>query len=366
MSLTILFLILLAGFSVNTKPKTLEQIFENHQTPAFALRKIENDQITFDHAAGKRALNFSTPVTSQDKWHLGSCTKPMTSYLIGILIDQGKLNFNTSLSQILSDPLSDEVKNLTIQELLTHRSGLKHVSELKDDQAWDKLFDQNTPTKILRLNLVRTILAEVTKFSANSQFEYSNSNYIILGHVIETLFRKSWEEVMTEKIFKPLGMSHCGFGPPASRDLAPPDQPWGHLIHKGKLTPIQPLTNEKMISDNPAAFGPAGTVHCSLDSWSLFLKEMLSAAKGKSQLLTKATALHFFQLYKDGTVYGGWGGYHKSWSPGLTHTMVGTNTMNYARFYVSPEKNLILMGVTNSGTDLSQKALDEQLKRLAE
>lgn len=70
-----------------------------------------------------------------------------------------------------------------------------------------------------------------------------------------------------------------------------------------------------------------------------------------------------FQPYKDHIAYGGWGAIERDWARGLTYTMVGSNTLNYALFVIAPNRNMVLMGATNSGADESLKTLSEQIKK---
>jgi CubicO group peptidase (beta-lactamase class C family) len=358
--------LIIAGCSTPFKQTPQKFNFNEKITPGYAIRKIKSNQIIFNVASGRRASQFPDKITLQDKWHIGSCTKSMTSYLIAILVDEKKLKLETQIGEILKSPMNQNVKKLTVLDLLTHRSGLKEVNEVKKISAWTQAFTSDS-TKTARDNLVNAILNEKPKFPKDQKFEYSNSNYLALGALIEKIENKSWEHNLKERVFDKLGMTECGFGPSATRDVSPPDQPWGHRYENEKLIAVQPSKNEKEpgYSDNPSALGPAGTVHCSFDSWSLFLKEMLAASKGQSKILTSETAKLFFTPYKDHVAYGGWGAIEKPWAEGIAFTMIGSNTLNYAIFIIAPKKDMILMGATNSGADDSLKELSEQMKKLA-
>ncbi len=341
-----------------------EHLLDKKFTAGYAIRRIENGKITFDNFGGQRAIEHSQLTSENDLWHLGSCTKSMTAYLIGILIDEGRLNLSDTIGSKLGKSIKNELSKVKIIELLTHRSGITEVTNLKDSKVWPELFDKNQPTNRHRNNLASAILNEDLKFIPDSKFEYSNSNYVILGEIIEQMYKKSWEEVIQEKLFKPLEMNDCGFGPAAALDLIPPNQPWGHQFINGKLISIQPKLIETAPSDNPLALGPAGSAHCGINSWSKFLIEMLHASNGKSKILKPNTALKLFSKYKDDMTVAGWGSYYKDWAGGNIFTMVGSNTMNYAMYIIAPEKKLVLLGATNSGADQSLVDLTKQLKAL--
>jgi CubicO group peptidase (beta-lactamase class C family) len=286
----------------------------------------------------------------------------MTSFLIGMLVDEQKLNFTDQLPKALQRPLSEDLSDITVIDLLTHRSGLPDLSELEN---WGPLASSKEPTSKIRASLVDAILFGSPKFPRDSRFEYCNSNYVLLGEIIEKGYGKSWEQVISEKIFSQLGMKECGFGPAATKDLVPPDQPWGHKLVDNTVRAVQPKTIELEPSDNPAALGPAGTVSCSFDSWSLFLEEMLAAAQGHSSLLKPATAKVLFDVYKDNVAGGGWGCVDRDWANGPIYMMVGSNELNYAMYIIAPMKSMILMGATNFGAESSLVVLSEQIKLLA-
>src|SRR5207237_8513183 len=94
----------------------------------------------------------------------------------------------------------------------------------------------------------------------------------IAGHMAEKVTGKSWEALMREKIFRPLGMTTAGFGAPGTR--AKNDQPRGH---KADGSPVEPGP----AADNPVAIGPAGIVHCSIGDWAKFAAANLPSAKIK-------------------------------------------------------------------------------------
>ena len=94
---------------------------------------------------------------------------------------------------------------------------------------------------------------------------------------------KSWEDLMTKEIFQPLGMTTAGFLAPGSPNDV--NQPWGHTDVSG-----QRVANK---GDNPAALGPAGTVHASLADWAKFARLHLDGSEGSLSLSASAlTRLH--------------------------------------------------------------------------
>ncbi len=345
--------------SADRKPNTKTGMFSEH-IPAIALRKIVSGQLVTTKDEGLRSLDLDTLVTATDKWHLGSCTKSMTSFLIAMLIQENKLQLDTSIQEIFSDMKFKSNQPVTIRQLLTHRSGLKEVTDIQP--FWINSFTSKEKPSEQRLNFIKLLFKNDLNFNPEEKYQYLNAGYVVLGAVIEKITAKSWEEVMQKKIFATLNMKSCGFGPAANKDINPPDQPLGHRNIENKLTPVKRMSNETIPSDNPKFLGPAGTVHCSMDDWGKFLQEMLNASKGKSFLLKPEIAKVWFTDYKDQTAIGGWG--YVNGAKGLRYTMAGSNTMNHAMYIVAPEVDSIYFGAVNSGSEEAQAELVNQIKIL--
>jgi CubicO group peptidase (beta-lactamase class C family) len=101
-------------------------------------------------------------------------------------------------------------------------------------------------------------LRAAPKGPAETTFLYSNSGYVVAGAMLEAKTGQSWEDLMRAMLFAPLGMAGAGFGPPPSGDGL--SEPLGHSkawFGEGR-TPHRP---GRGVADNPAALGPAGTVH---------------------------------------------------------------------------------------------------------
>ena len=147
----------------------------------------------------------------------------------------------------------------------------------------------------------------------------------------EKVTGKSWEDLMREKIFRPLGMTTAGFGAPGTR--AKNDQPRGH---KADGSPVEPGPG----ADNPVAIGPAGIVHCSIGDWAKFAAANLPSAKTKLVKPETLEKLHtpapgepkyaMGWIIADGQPWAG--------GPALTHA--GSNTMWYRRRLARPRERL--------------------------
>lgn len=233
--------------------------------------------------AGVRKRGSAERITLEDRFLLNSCTKPMTATLVAMLVEEGKLNWTTTLGELLADtvkPMHPAWEKVTVRQVLAHRAGLR-----LDPDGLARVFNLlrapnaslrhgpeliRSPRERLgnlpeqRLEIARQALSRPPGIPPDTRYWYSNEGYILAGAVLEQLTGRAWEDLMRERLFQPLGISTGGFGPPGTAGKT--DQPWGHSSVLGK--PIDP--------GNPAAqfplyYGPAGMAHMTIPDWAKFI-----------------------------------------------------------------------------------------------
>jgi CubicO group peptidase (beta-lactamase class C family) len=187
--------------------------------------------------------------------------------------------------------------------------------------------------------------------SKPGEFAYSNLGFVIAGAIAEARTGKTWEALIREEIFAPLGISNAGFGAPGTSDKY--DQPRGHQDIAGKLRPLDPATSQ---SDNPPALGPAGTINITLKDWMLFAQDQLDGVHGHGKLLQPGT---YRKLHAPVTEHYalGWGA---KLEPGgvprlLTHS--GSNGYWVADIRIMPRHDMIFLIVMNAGNDAANRAV---------
>lgn len=236
----------------------VRKLQDESQMPGLQAEVTEGGNPIFEYVNGVRAQGHSLAVTSEDKWHIGSCTKPMTAFLIGRLVDAKLIDWKTTLGEIApnSFKIDSIVKTITVEQLLSHSSGLADVTEPEGGELWPTLYTDQQSPQVSRSKLVQGIVKMPVRFQPGTKFEYSNSGYILLGWIIEEKKAASWEDVMKKDMFQNLGMTSCGFGPAGAENTKSPLQPWSHQLENDHLQSIAP----ELYADNPSALGPAGTV----------------------------------------------------------------------------------------------------------
>jgi CubicO group peptidase (beta-lactamase class C family) len=323
----------------------LEAIRAAHGVPALGGAIVTKYGLEAFDAVGIRKVGPNpVPVTKYDKWHLGSDTKAMTSMLVGIL--NQKFPFGVSWSTTIADAFPQwagtmdlTMAQTTLRQLLAHRSGLYLITQ----EQWNKLVDANLSITDQRRAFTHAVVHAPHLMAPGVLYKYENGNYVIAGAMLENLFHQSWESLITQHLFQPLGMSSVGFGSPAQGGQP---QPWGHYDAGGAWAPS--------LGDNTPSLGPAGTVHASLADWAKFIRLYLTGHEGGvtlagatlSELTTDYTSSDpWFQVWPNR--YGwGWGMFGDAGDRGLGHD--GSNGLWWARAVVYMDRGYALLAVTNA------------------
>ncbi|MFH1197210.1 MAG: serine hydrolase [bacterium] len=161
---------------------------------------IKNDSVVFEKGYGEKIYGKDEPVTSKTLFGIASLSKAFTAACIGILIDEGKLNWDDRVIDVLPGfQLYDRyvTREMRIKDLLTHRSG---YDTFDGDLLW-------YGTNYDRKEVIRRFKFAKPKYSFRSEYGYSNIMFDIAGEVIEQISGKTWNEFVKERIFKPLEMT---------------------------------------------------------------------------------------------------------------------------------------------------------------
>jgi CubicO group peptidase (beta-lactamase class C family) len=337
----------------------LAKLAEKHWTPGLAAARVTTEGISHRGHAGLRRRKSKEKIEAGDRFHLGSNTKSMTSALAAMLVQEKKLDWETTVAEIF-EPKKYEVDSkfgkATLKQLLSHRAGLAQISGMEPE--WSKLAEQSKESATdaaakAREVYARAFIKRAPAHKVGGHFEYSNEGYIVAGHMLEVITGKSWEDLMRERIFDPLEMKSAGFGAPGTKGKA--DEPRGHTAWWNAIEPGPE-------GDNPAGLGPAGTVHASLDDWGKFLSFMLRAAQGKEEQLSKEQFSVLTTAPDKREDYAlGWVTTERDWAGGKAIWHNGSNTMWYAVAWLAPEKGFAAIAACNQGGDWATNACDEAI-----
>lgn len=168
------------------------------EVPGVAIAIVKDDKIVLAKGYGVKKLGDPAPVDERTVFAIGSSSKAFTAASIAMLVDEGKLKWNDPATKYLPgfetyDPYV--TRELTIRDLLSHRSGLE-----RGDFLW--YGTENDRDEILR----RTRFIKPS-WSLRSNFGYQNLMFLAAGQIVNKVEGKSWDDFITQRIFKPLGMT---------------------------------------------------------------------------------------------------------------------------------------------------------------
>ena len=154
----------------------------------------------FQKAYGLAERRFGAPNRVDTKFNLGSINKIFTKVAIAKLAEQGKLALTDRLSKHLPDYPKAVADRVTIEQLLKHTSGMGDFFGPK--------FEETAKDRFRKLSdFLPTFVDQPLKFEPGTRNAYSNAGYIVLGLVIEKLSGKSYDDFVSEVVFKPAGMA---------------------------------------------------------------------------------------------------------------------------------------------------------------
>jgi len=177
--------------------RVANQVLELRGIPSASIAVVQGDKIVYTHAYGFAHLNPNVPATPQMRYSIGSISKQFTASAILLLQEQKKLS--------LDDPVGKYVPGLTrgnevtIREILSHTSGYQDYAP--EDYPVASQLGPVTPRQILD-----TWATKPLDFDPGTQWQYSNTNYVIAGLIVEKVTGQKLFDYLGEHIFKPLGM----------------------------------------------------------------------------------------------------------------------------------------------------------------
>lgn len=176
----------------------LFQDFSGPDTPGAAVMVIKGGAIVFEKAYGTAVLEKHIPCTTQTNFRLASLTKQFTAMSILLLAERGKLSLGDSITRYLPEfPVYG--RSITIQQILTHTSGLIDYEDVIPEGTTLQLNDRDVLTLLMK--------QDHTYFPPGEKFRYSNSGYALLALITEAVSGETFPAFLQHHIFEPLGMT---------------------------------------------------------------------------------------------------------------------------------------------------------------
>ncbi len=323
---------------------------KGREIPAMGILLIEDNSVRTIVVQGVRVAGSTDTITKDDLWHIGSDGKAMTATMIAKLVEEGKMAWDEPLPQLLPHvPMNGGFATVTLRGLLAHTAGLPH----DPPEAWlENIASSGKPLHEQRLEYAREILNPPPLYPPGTNHGYSNGGLVLAALAAEIATGKSYEDLMREIIFVPLGMASAGFGP------TKPGENLGH--EHGK--PVSGLTG-----DNPPVMAPAGEIHLTLGDWAKFAIDQMKGETGDGKILKAESyrTLHTAvppDADKDPAYALGWG--IKSiidQRPGPYLLHAGSNGYWFVQIVLCPRHRSGLLIAANAGPDAAADKAENEL-----
>ncbi|UCF20553.1 MAG: serine hydrolase [Gemmatimonadota bacterium] len=240
--------------------------------PGLAIAVVKDGEVILSKGYGYRDLDGQLPVTSSTLFAIGSITKSFTVTVLGMLADEGKLDWDVPVRTYLPDfRLQDDVagERMTPRDLVTHRSGLP-----RHDLLW------------YGSDLTRREMYERLRYLEPSKdfrqvFQYQNLMFMTAGYLAGQIAGTGWEELVRERVFQPLGMLRSNFSVHDSQKSDDFAYPYVRLGDEVRQVDFRNLDE----------IGPAGSINSSVEEMIRYVQLHIEKGKhGGEQLLSQSNA----------------------------------------------------------------------------
>ncbi len=221
----------------------VQKTMQAFDVPGMAVAVLKDGKIYHQNTYGKRSLKTGKDVDENTMFGVASNTKAFTTAALAQLVDQGKMKWDTPVSDIIPEfKLYDSyvTREFTVRDLVTHRSGLGLGAG--DLMVFPATNTTNMEEMIHNLRYLKPVS------SFRSKYDYDNLLYIVAGEIVERISKKSYTQYITDNFFKPLGMKRSSLN--LKEVTADANRIDGHAPVNGKLE-ITPHTFTELA--NPAA-----------------------------------------------------------------------------------------------------------------
>jgi len=274
----ILFVILMAAPVLHAQESVLNgfddyvnKALKEWEVPGVAIAIIKNDKVILSRGYGVRKLGDPTPVDDKTFFAIGSASKAFTAASIALLVDEGKLKWDDPATKYLPgfqlfDPYV--TREITVRDLLCHRSGLE-----RGDLLW-------YGSSYSREEILRRVRYLKPSWSFRSQFGYQNIMYLAAGQVAANVASKSWDDIVSERIFKPLGMSTSNTSIKPLKSMNNVASPHGKIKEQVKVINWRDIDN----------IAPAGSINSNVSEMIQWVRLHLNNGKiGDKQIISSGS-----------------------------------------------------------------------------
>lgn len=263
----------------------LVNIRRHYNIPGIAAALVSKDSLLSIGLTGVRKFGDSSKIKMSDIFSIGSCAKSMTAVVAATLVEEGLISWDTKPSDVypeLAGEIHTDFQNTALKDLLSHQAG---VEPFYDDGIFnlhvDYPFITGAPKE--QRQILATWQFKNSAVNEPGTFVYSNGGYAVAAAMLEKVSEKSWEQLMVERLFKPLQLLSAFIGMPFQKDI---NQPWRHYQRDNNGNPVPLPMSERMI---PELFNPAGNVSLNILDFAKYAMFHLRGLSGQDGILKSET-----------------------------------------------------------------------------
>jgi len=271
-----------ALYSQDSQIQTIENFLKKEYTeygPGAVILIAKKDQVLFKKAFGLSEIKKKKPIRTDMIFQVGSMTKQFTSAALLQLVEQGKVSLDDTIQKYIAYfPIKEYP--ITIHHLLSQTSGIPEFFDI-DEEELHLLSQEHTPEQLISYYKNKPL-----EFQPGTKFQYSNSNYPLLGVVIESVSGMPLKDYMRINIFEPLKMRSTSLW--YNEEMKKKRIAKGYRIYRGQLTP-----SPTIVGSTPYAAGAIVSTVDDLWIWNRELKNrtMLTDFVVDHLITEKQTAL---------------------------------------------------------------------------
>jgi len=227
-------LALVAAAPADPLGDSVTKLMSAAQIPGMQVLVIDDGRVTASRSYGVKDVASKAPVDAHTRFEIGSITKQFTAAAILQLKERGKLKLGDALATYVPDYAA--AKDVTIAQLLGQVSGIPNYT---DTPAFKALVVTSGGTMTIKergdvTRIVALVKDKPLDFAPGTRWEYSNTNYALLGRVVEVASGMPWDAYVRANIFRPAAMNESGF---MEDEGTMTDVATGYSTEKGSLTP---------------------------------------------------------------------------------------------------------------------------------
>jgi len=259
----------------------IEKAIQDHQVPGLAIAVVRNDSLVLARGFGVRKLGSPERVDESTLFAIGSASKSFTAASVAMLVDEGKVKWDDPATKYLPgfqlyDPYA--TRELTVRDLLSHRSGLS-----RGDLMW-------YGSAFSRQDILDRVRYLKPTWSFRSMFGYQNIMYLAAGEVAARTSGMSWDDFIQRRIFQPLGMTASNTSVRALAGQANVAQPHSKIDDTVRTVSWRNIDN----------IAPAGSINSNVVDMAKYVRFQLNAGKWNGKALI--TGGNHAEMWKPHTV----------------------------------------------------------------